>query len=65
MADQFFLSRLFDSTQAKVTDQTWQYDPVNLTTHALVTGMFGSGNPGVMLCLDGGSSPAGHPGHLD
>jgi hypothetical protein len=51
MTDKFFLGRLFDTTQAKVTDQPLQYDPADLTTHALVTGMTGSGKTGLCLAL--------------
>ena len=51
MTDKFFLGRLFDSTQAKVTDQPLQYDPADLTTHALVTGMTGSGKTGLCIAL--------------
>jgi hypothetical protein len=50
MTDRLYLGRLFDVLQAKVTDQPLQYDPVDLTTHALVTGMTGSGKTG--LCID-------------
>ena len=37
--------------QAKVTDQPLQYDPADLTTHALVTGMTGSGKTGLCITL--------------
>ena len=50
MTDRLYLGRLFDVLQAKVTDQPLQYDPADLTTHALVTGMTGSGKTG--LCID-------------
>ncbi len=51
MIDKFYLGRLFDSTQAKVTDAPLQYDPADLTTHALVTGMTGSGKTGLCITL--------------
>ena len=51
MTDKFFLGRLYESTQAKVTDQPLQYDPADLTTHALVTGMTGSGKTGLCIAL--------------
>jgi len=51
LTDKFFLGRLYDSTQAKVTDQPLQYDPADLTTHALVTGMTGSGKTGLCIAL--------------
>jgi hypothetical protein len=51
MTDKFYLGRLYDSTQAKVTDQPLQYDPADLTTHAVVTGMTGSGKTGLCIAL--------------
>ena len=51
MSDKFYLGRLYDSTQAKVTDQPLQYDPADLTTHAVVTGMTGSGKTGLCIAL--------------
>jgi DNA helicase HerA-like ATPase len=46
----FYLGRIFDPQQAKATDQTLLYDPSDLTTHAVVVGMTGSGKTG--LCID-------------
>lgn len=46
----FYLGRIFDPAQGKVTDQPLSYDPDDLTTHAVVTGMTGSGKTG--LCID-------------
>ena len=51
MTDKFFLGRSFDLTQTKVTNQPLQYDPADLTTHALVTGMTGSGKTGLCIAL--------------
>ena len=51
MNDKFYLGKLFDSAQNKVTDQPLQYDPADLTTHALVTGMTGSGKTGLCIAL--------------
>ena len=51
MSDKFFLGRLYDSTQAKVTEKPLQYDPADLTTHAVVTGMTGSGKTGLCIAL--------------
>ncbi|MCX6037115.1 MAG: DUF853 family protein, partial [Chloroflexi bacterium] len=51
MSDKFYLGRIYDSTQAKVTDQPLQYDPADLTTHAVVTGMTGSGKTGLCIAL--------------
>ncbi len=46
----FYLGRLFDPTQAKPTEQPLLYEPADLTTHAVVVGMTGSGKTG--LCID-------------
>lgn len=46
----FFLGRIFDPIQAKTTDQNVLYEPADLTTHAVVVGMTGSGKTG--LCID-------------
>jgi hypothetical protein len=45
----FFLGRLFDVAKGKLADKALLYDPADLTTHALVTGMTGSGKTG--LCV--------------
>ncbi len=47
---QFFLGRLFDLKAGKLTSEPLNYDPPDLTTHAIVTGMTGSGKTG--LCID-------------
>ena len=46
----FYLGRIFDPQQTKTTDQILLYDPADLTTHAVVVGMTGSGKTG--LCID-------------
>ncbi|HNO86204.1 MAG TPA: DUF87 domain-containing protein, partial [Anaerolineales bacterium] len=52
MADSnFYLGRLFDTKTAKVTTQPVEYDPADLTTHAVVTGMTGSGKTGLCVAL--------------
>ena len=51
MTDKFYLGKIFDPAQGKVTDQPLQYDPADLTTHALVTGMTGSGKTGLCIAL--------------
>lgn len=52
MPDNFFyLGRHFDLRAGKLSDQPLQYDPVDLTTHAVVTGMTGSGKTGLCLAL--------------
>ena len=47
----FYLGRLFDVNTGKVTTQTVEYDPADLTTHGVVTGMTGSGKTGLCIGL--------------
>jgi hypothetical protein len=47
----FYLGRIFDPLQNKTTDQPLLYDPVDLTTHAVVVGMTGSGKTGLCISL--------------
>ncbi|MCE9644991.1 MAG: DUF87 domain-containing protein [Chloroflexi bacterium] len=52
MADSsFYLGRLVDSKTAKVTAKDVAYDPADLTTHAVVTGMTGSGKTGLCVAM--------------
>ena len=46
----FYLGRIFDAQQSKATEQPLLYEPADLTTHAVVVGMTGSGKTG--LCID-------------
>src|SRR4030042_6144203 len=46
----FYLGRIFDPTLNKATDQPLLYEPADLTTHAVVVGLTGSGKTG--LCID-------------
>jgi hypothetical protein len=46
----FFLGRVYDTTKKEITSQDLIYDPDDLTTHAVVVGMTGSGKTG--LCID-------------
>jgi hypothetical protein len=46
----FYLGRIYDTQQAKATEQPLLYEPADLTTHAVVVGMTGSGKTG--LCID-------------
>jgi len=46
----FYLGRLVDPATSRLTDQPLLYDPADLTTHAVVVGMTGSGKTG--LCID-------------
>jgi len=47
----FYLGRKYDSTKQAVTDEQVTYDPADLTTHAVVTGMTGSGKTGLCVVL--------------
>ena len=47
----FYLGRNFDVQTGKVTTQPVAYDPADLTTHAVVTGMTGSGKTGLCVGL--------------
>jgi hypothetical protein len=49
--NELYLGRLYDSTQKQTTDKNFTYDPVDLTTHAVVTGMTGSGKTGLCIAL--------------
>jgi len=46
----FNLGKLFDPHKHALTDTPLQYDPADLTTHAVCVGMTGSGKTG--LCID-------------
>lgn len=46
----FYLGRIYDPQKGETTDKNLLYDPGDLTTHALVVGMTGSGKTG--LCID-------------
>ena len=46
-----YLGRLFDSQNKKIIDRPFTYNPADLTTHAVVTGMTGSGKTGLCITL--------------
>jgi hypothetical protein len=46
----FYIGRDFDPQRGETTSQNTHYDPDDLTTHAVVVGMTGSGKTG--LCVD-------------
>jgi Helicase HerA, central domain len=50
MDKKFYLGRIFDPATIQNTDQPLLYEPDDLTTHAVVVGMTGSGKTG--LCID-------------
>jgi len=47
----FYLGRIYDPQKKVVTTQAVAYDPADLTTHAVVTGMTGSGKTGLCIGL--------------
>jgi len=47
----FYLGRAYDPIQQKLTDAQITYDPADLTTHAVVTGMTGSGKTGLCVAM--------------
>jgi len=47
----FYLGRLFDVAKGEVSDKPLLYDPADLTTHAVITGMTGSGKTGLCIAL--------------
>ncbi len=52
MADStFYLGKLLDPKTAKLTNTKLEYDSADLTTHAVVTGMTGSGKTGLCIAL--------------
>ncbi len=51
MSNHFYLGRLFDPGSKKTTETPLTYDPADLTTHAVVTGMTGSGKTGLCIGL--------------
>ncbi len=46
----YYLGRTYDAKSGEATEQVLLYDPEDLTTHAVVVGMTGSGKTG--LCID-------------
>lgn len=47
----FYLGKLYDMGEGRLLDEVLRYDPANLTTHAVVTGMTGSGKTGLCVGL--------------
>ena len=47
----FYLGKFFDLKKGTLTKDTLYYDPPDLTTHAIVTGMTGSGKTGLCIGL--------------
>ena len=57
----FYLGRAYDPTTKTTTTEKVFYDPVDLTTHAVVTGMTGSGKTGLCITLLEEAALAGIP----
>ncbi len=51
MPDSFYLGREYDLTTGTITDRPVLYPPHNLTTHAVILGMTGSGKTGLGIVL--------------
>lgn len=49
--NELYLGRLYDPSQKKTTEDIFTYDPADLTTHGVVTGMTGSGKTGLCISL--------------
>ncbi len=49
--NEFYLGRIFDTKLGKVGADPYMYDPADLTTHAVITGMTGSGKTGFCVSL--------------
>jgi PII-like signaling protein len=49
--ENFYLGRLYNDKTAKVTADALEYDSADLTTHAVVTGMTGSGKTGLCISM--------------
>ncbi|WKZ34770.1 MAG: DUF87 domain-containing protein [Anaerolineales bacterium] len=49
--EKFYLGRIFNEKTTKVIDKALEYDSADLTTHAVVTGMTGSGKTGLCIAL--------------
>jgi hypothetical protein len=49
--NELYLGRLYDPIRKQPTGKAFTYDPADLTTHAVVTGMTGSGKTGLCITL--------------
>ncbi|MCI0398847.1 MAG: type IV secretion system DNA-binding domain-containing protein [Chloroflexi bacterium] len=57
----YYLGRIFDAGRGETTGQPLLYDPADLTTHAIIVGMTGSGKTGLCLNLMEEAALAGVP----
>jgi hypothetical protein len=51
MSEKFFLGKTYDLQKSEMGDQVVNYDPGDLTTHAVITGMTGSGKTGLGVIM--------------
>jgi len=49
--NQMYLGRLYHAASKQRLDEAFTYDPADLTTHAVVTGMTGSGKTGLCITM--------------
>ncbi len=63
-SEKFYLGNLYDLQNAKRRNQRLTYDPDDLTTHAIITGMTGSGKTGLGLIFLEEAALAGIPAIL-
>lgn len=49
--NELYLGRLYDLARKQFADESLMYDPADLTTHAVVTGMTGSGKTGLCIAM--------------
>ena len=49
--NEFYIGRAYDLPKQSATNKPTTYDPADLTTHAVVTGMTGSGKTGLCVAL--------------
>jgi hypothetical protein len=60
-SSRFYLGRAYDPITKQYTSESVFYDPADLTTHAVVTGMTGSGKTGLCIALLEEAALAGIP----
>jgi hypothetical protein len=51
MSDKYFLGNTYNLEKSEMGDQPIRYDPDDLTTHAVITGMTGSGKTGLGVIM--------------
>lgn len=58
---QFYLGKVYNPSKDQLTDQPVFYEPSDLTTHGIVTGMTGSGKTGLCIGLLEEAAMQGYP----